>query len=53
MELRLQKVRMMHSKSFEMQKVRKIGWKEAVDFKGFHILRMGITEDIFQMEGKE
>ena len=45
--------RMMHSKSFEMQDVREIGWKEARESRDFPILWMGIIEDVFQMEGKE
>ena len=45
--------KMMHSKSFEMQKVREIAQKEAGELRGFPILRMGIIEDVFQMEEKE
>ena len=45
--------RMMHSNSFEMQEVREIGWKESGESRGFHMLWMGIMEDVFQMEGKE
>ena len=45
--------RMMHSNSFDMQEVREIGRKEAGESRGFPILRMGIMEDVFQMEGKE
>ena len=45
--------RMMRSKSFEMQEVREIGWKEAGESRGFPILCMEIIEDVFQMEGKE
>ena len=45
--------RMMRSNSFEMQEVREIGRKEAGESRDFPILCMGITEDIFQMEGKE
>ena len=45
--------RMMRSKSFEMQEVRKISRKEAEESRGFPILCMGIIEDVFQMEGKE
>ena len=45
--------RMMRSNSFETQEVREIGWKEARESRGFPILRMGIIEDVFQMEGKE
>ena len=44
---------MMHSKSFDMMEVRKIGGKEAGELRGFPILCMGIVEDVFQMEGKE
>ena len=44
--------RMMHSKSFEMQEVREIGWKEVGELRGFPILWMR-TIDVFQMEGKE
>ena len=36
-----------------MQEGREIGQKKAGESKGFHILWMGIMEDIFQMEGKE
>ena len=45
--------RMMRSKSFDTQEVREIGRKEAGESRGFPILRMGIMEDVFQMEGKE
>ena len=45
--------RMMRSNSFETQEVREIGRKEAGESTGFPILRMGIMEDVFQMEGKE
>ena len=45
--------RMMRSKSFDMQKVREIGRKEAGKSRGFPVLCMGIMEDVFQMEGKE
>ena len=45
--------RIMCSKSFDTQEVRKIGWKEAGESRGFPILCMGIMEDVFQMEGKE
>ena len=38
---------MMRSKSFEMQEVREIGWKEAGESRGFCILRMGKIEDVF------
>ena len=44
---------MIRSNSFEMQEVREIGRKEAGESRGFPILWMGITEDVFQMEGKE
>ena len=43
---------MMHSKSFEMQEVREIGWKEAGELRGFPILWIRII-DVFQMGGKE
>ena len=43
----------MRAKSFEMQEVREIGWKETGESRGFPILCMGIIEDVFQMEGKE
>ena len=43
----------MRSKSFVTQEVREIGRKEAEELKGFPIVRMGIIEDVFQMEGKE
>ena len=39
-------------KSFEMQKVREIGWKKTGEWRGFPILWMGII-DVFQMERKE
>ena len=45
--------RMMRSKSFDRQKVREIGRKEAGESRGFPILWMAIMEDVFQMEGKE
>ena len=45
--------RMMRSKSFDTQKVREIGQKEAGESSGFSILWMGIIEDVFQMEEKE
>ena len=44
---------MMCSKSFDTQEVREIGRKEAGESRGFTILWMEITEDVFQMEGKE
>ena len=40
----------MHSKSFEMQEKREIGWEEAEDLRGFSIMWMGIMEDVFQTE---
>ena len=43
----------MHSKSFDAQKVREIGRKEAGESRGSCILGMGIQEDVFQMEGKK
>ena len=42
--------RMMRSKSFETQKVREIGRKEAEELTGFPTSYMGIIEDIFQMK---
>ena len=45
--------RMMRSKSFETQEVRKIGRKEAEESREFPILLMVIIKDIFQLEGKE
>ena len=45
--------RMVRSNSFETQKVRELGRKEAEESRGFPILWMGIIEDVFQMEGKE
>ena len=45
--------RMMSSNSFETQEVKEIGPKEAGESRGFPILCMEITEDVFQMEGKE
>ena len=43
----------MRSNSFETQKMREIGRKEAGESRGFPILCMVIIEDVFQMEGKE
>ena len=45
--------KIMHSKSFGMQKVREIGRKEAGESRGFPIVWMRIMENAFQMEGKE
>ena len=45
--------RMMRSNSFDTQEVREIGRKEAGESRGFPILCMGITEDVFQMEGRK
>ena len=45
--------RIMRSKSFKTQEVREIDLKEAGESRGFPILRMGIIEDVFQMEGKK
>ena len=45
--------RTMNSKSFDTQKVREIGRKEAGESRCFPILWNGIIEDVFQMEGKE
>ena len=44
---------MIRSKSFDMQEVREIGWKEAGESRGFPILWVGIMEYVFQMEGKK
>ena len=44
---------MMRSTSFKTQEVREIGRKEAGESKGFPILWMRISEDVFQMEGKQ
>ena len=44
---------MMRSKSFETQEVREISRKEAGESRGFPILGMGITKDVFQMERKK
>ena len=44
---------MMRSKSFDTQKVKEIGRKEAGGSRGFPILCMAIIEDVFQKEGKE
>ena len=43
---------MMRSNSFETQEMREIGRKEEGESRGFPILCMGITEDVFQIEGK-
>ena len=43
----------MRSNSFDTQKVRGIGRKEAGESRGFPIWCMGIMEDVSQMEGKE
>ena len=43
----------MRSKSLETQGVREIGPREAGDSKGFPILWMAITKDVFQIEKKE
>ena len=45
--------RIMCSKSFETQEVRKISRKEAGKLRGFSILWIGIIENVFQMKGKE
>ena len=45
--------RMMRSKSFNAQEVKKIGQKEAGESRGFPILWIRIIEDVFQMEGKQ
>ena len=44
---------MMRSKSFDTQKVREIGRKEAGQFRGFPILWIAIIEDVFHVEGKK
>ena len=44
---------MMRSNSFDTQEVREIDRKETGESRGIPILWMGITEDVFQMEGKE
>ena len=44
--------RIMHSKSFEMQEVREIGWKKAGEWRSFPMLWIEIIEHVFQMEGK-
>ena len=45
--------KMMRSKSFDMQEVREIGWKEAGESSSLPILWMRKIEDVFQAEGKE
>ena len=45
--------KMMRSKSFDMEEVRKIGQKKAGELRGFPILWMEIIKDVFQMEEKE
>ena len=45
--------RMMRSNSSETQEVREAGRKKAGESRGIPILRMGIMEDVFRMEGKE
>ena len=45
--------RIMRSNSFDTQERREIGRKEAGESRGFPILWIGITEDVFHMEGKE
>ena len=45
--------KMMRSKSFETQEMRKIGRKEAGESTGFPILWMRMIENVFQVEGKE
>ena len=44
---------MMCLKSFDMQEMREMGWKEAEELISFPILWFGIMEDVFQMKGKE
>ena len=43
----------MRSNSFDTQKVREIGRKEAEESSGFPILWLEKIEDVFQMEGKK
>ena len=45
--------RTIRSESFDTQEVREIDLKEAGESRGIPILWMGITEEVFQMEGKE
>ena len=45
--------RMMRSKSFDKQKVREIGRKEAGESRVFSILCIRIIEHIFRMKGKD
>ena len=42
----------MHSNSFLTQQARETGWKEVEESKGFPILSMRLTEEIFQIEVK-
>ena len=44
---------MMCGKSFQTQKVREIGRKEAEELRGFPIIWMGIIKNVFQMKRKE
>ena len=44
---------MMPLKCFERPEMREIGGKEAKELRDFSILWIGITKDVFQMEGKE
>ena len=44
---------MMRSKSFVTQEVREIDRKVAGESRSFPILRMGIIEDVFKVEGKK
>ena len=45
--------RMMRSNSFDTQEVREISQKEVGESRVFHILWMGIIDDVFQKERKE
>ena len=45
--------RMIHSKSFETQKIGEIGRKEARELKDFPMLWIRMIEDVFQMEGMQ
>ena len=44
---------MMRSKSFDKQEVREISRKEIEESRGFSILKMGMIENVFQIERKE
>ena len=45
--------RIINLKSFEMQKVKEMGWKKPMELRGFPILWVRILQEIFQVEGKE